>query len=84
MTPNREYVGGYSADIPLLKPVAGVRVGMIDGEFVVNPTIQDMQRSRLDLVIAGTEDAVLMIEGFCDFLKEDEMLEVRSDLLSLV
>ena len=57
---------------------------MIDGEFVVNPTIQDMQRSRLDLVIAGTEDAVLMIEGFCDFLKEDEMLEVRSDLLSFV
>lgn len=63
------------SDIPLLKPVAGVRVGMIAGEFVVNPSMQQMQSSELDLIIAGTEDAVLMIEGFCNFLTEEQMLE---------
>mmetsp|Transcript_41684 Transcript_41684/g.98898 ORF Transcript_41684/g.98898 Transcript_41684/m.98898 type:complete len:797 (-) Transcript_41684:385-2775(-) len=63
------------SDIPLKKPVAGVRVGMIGQEFVVNPTIQQMQDSPLDLTIAGTEDAVLMIEGFSDFLTEEQLLE---------
>lgn len=67
----------FLSDIPLSKPVAGVRVGLLDGQFVVNPTIQQQQESSLDLVIAGTEDAVLMIEGFCDFLTEDQMLEVN-------
>lgn len=63
------------SDIPLVKPVAGVRVGLIKGEFVVNPTIQEMQESRLDLMLAGTEDAVLMIEGYADFLTEEEVLK---------
>lgn len=63
------------SDIPLLKPVAGVRVGLVKGEFVVNPTIQEMQESRLDLMLAGTEDAVLMIEGYADFLTEEEVLK---------
>jgi polyribonucleotide nucleotidyltransferase len=49
---------------------------MIAGEFVVNPSMQQMQSSELDLIIAGTEDAVLMIEGFCNFLTEEQMLEV--------
>ena len=50
--------------------MAGVRVGYIPGEdrFVVNPSIQDQERSVLDLMLAGTKDAILMIEGFCDFL----------------
>jgi len=50
--------------------VAGVRVGYIPGEdvFLVNPSVQDQQRSVLDLVLAGTRDSILMIEGFCDFL----------------
>jgi polyribonucleotide nucleotidyltransferase len=63
------------SDIPLLKPVGAVRVGLINGEFVVNPTVQDQKRSRLDLVLAGTEDAVLMIEGSADFLTEEEILK---------
>jgi len=50
-------------------------VGLIAGEFVVNPSLQQMQTSTLDLIIAGTEDAVLMIEGFCDFLTEEQLLE---------
>lgn len=57
--------------------MAGCRVGLIDGAFVVNPTVAQMEVSRLDLVIAGTRDAVLMIEGFCYFLTEEEMLAVR-------
>lgn len=63
------------SDIPLLKPIAGVRVGLIEGNFIVNPTIDEMKRSRLDLMIAGTEDAILMIEGYCDFLTEEQILE---------
>ncbi|MCH9610491.1 MAG: Polyribonucleotide nucleotidyltransferase [Chlamydiales bacterium] len=62
------------SDIPLIKPVAGVRVGRIDGKFVINPSGDEMEKSDLDLMLAGTEDAILMIEGFCDFLSEDEVL----------
>ncbi|MCH1429713.1 MAG: polyribonucleotide nucleotidyltransferase [Chlamydiales bacterium] len=63
------------SEIPLLKPVAGVRVGYIDNKFVLNPSVEDQGKSALDLVLAGTEDAILMIEGFCDFLTEEQTLE---------
>ncbi len=63
------------SDIPLIKPIAGVRVGFIDNTFVVNPTVEEQKRSRLDLLIAGTEDAILMIEGYADFLTEEQLLE---------
>lgn len=63
------------SDIPLLKPVAGVRIGLIDGNFVINPTLAEMGKSRLDLTLAGTKDAILMIEGFADFLTEEQILE---------
>jgi len=64
------------SDIPLKKPVVGVRVGLAPGsnEPIINPTAEQMKTSRLDLVLAGTDEAVLMIEGFCDFLTTDEML----------
>lgn len=63
------------SDIPLIKPVAGVRVGFVQGKFVVNPTTKEQAASSLDLLLAGTEDAVLMIEGFCDFLTEEQVIE---------
>lgn len=63
------------SDIPLPKPLAGVRVGMIGDEFIINPSRSQMQESKLDLLLAGTEDAILMIEGFCDFLTEDQVLD---------
>ncbi|KAF3361413.1 Polyribonucleotide nucleotidyltransferase [Chlamydiales bacterium STE3] len=63
------------SDIPLLKPIAGVRVGLIEGKYVINPSIEEQKKSKLDLMIAGTEDAVLMIEGFCDFLTEEQVME---------
>lgn len=63
------------SDIPLVKPVGAVRVGMVGGEFLINPTAEEMKTSRLDLILGGTEDAILMIEGFCDFLTEEEVLQ---------
>lgn len=63
------------SDIPLIKPIGAVRVGMIDNKIIVNPTVQEQKSSLLDLVLAGTEDAVLMIEGYCDFLTEEQILK---------
>lgn len=63
------------SDIPLIKPLAGVRVGLINDTFVINPTLQEQEESRLDLLLAGTEDAILMIEGFADFLTEEQVLD---------
>lgn len=63
------------SDIPLVKPIGGVRVGFVDGNYIVNPTIDEQKRSRLDLMLAGTEDAILMIEGYADFLTEEQILE---------
>lgn len=63
------------SDIPLLKPIGAVRVGLINGQFIVNPTVEQQSVSKLDLMLAGTDDAVLMIEGFCDFLTEEQVLE---------
>lgn len=62
------------SDIPLKKPLAGVRVGMIDDEFIINPTKEQMEQSKLDLLMAGTHEAVLMIEGACDFLTEEQVI----------
>lgn len=63
------------SDIPFTKPIGAVRVGLIDGEFVINPSIEQQTESILDLLLAGTEDAILMIEGYCDFLTEDQIIE---------
>ena len=78
-TPDILAICGASAalaisDIPLLKPIGAVRIGLINGQFIVNPTLDQQKVSQLDLVIAGTEDAVLMIEGSCQFLTEEQML----------
>ncbi|HEY4255010.1 MAG TPA: polyribonucleotide nucleotidyltransferase, partial [Chlamydiales bacterium] len=63
------------SEIPLVKPIGAVRVGLIDGHFLINPSVEEMKKSQLDLVLAGTEDAVLMIEGYCDFLTEAQVLQ---------
>ncbi|HKC75853.1 MAG TPA: polyribonucleotide nucleotidyltransferase [Chloroflexota bacterium] len=63
------------SDIPFKGPVAGVRVGYIDGEYVINPTETQLESSRLDLVVAGTRDAVMMVEAGAMGLPEDVMLE---------
>ena len=63
------------SDIPFLGPVAGVRVGYIDGEYVVNPTKDQLQISGMEIMIAGTRDAVVMVEGGADNLTEDVVME---------
>ncbi len=60
--------------IPFMGPIAAARVGFIDGEYVLEPTLQEMEDSRLDLIVAGTSDAVMMVESEADELTEDEML----------
>jgi polyribonucleotide nucleotidyltransferase len=63
------------SDIPWGGPVAAVTVGFVDGEFIVNPTIQQMERSGLHLTVAGTLDNILMVEAGANELPEDLMLE---------
>lgn len=61
------------SNIPWQGPIASVRVGLIDGQFVLNPTLQEMEKSRLDLVVAGSREAILMVEA--------EALEVDEETL---
>ncbi|MBI2719981.1 MAG: polyribonucleotide nucleotidyltransferase [Rhizobiales bacterium] len=60
--------------IPFMGPVGAARVGFIDGEYVLNPTIEQQKLSALDLVVAGTQDAVLMVESEAKELSEEIML----------
>ncbi|WP_420412522.1 polyribonucleotide nucleotidyltransferase [Roseibium sp.] len=60
--------------VPFMGPIGGARVGYIDGEYVLNPMVDDMPESALDLVVAGTNDAVLMVESEAKELDEDIML----------
>src|SRR5690606_11672713 len=61
--------------IPFMGPVGAVRVGRINGEFVTNPTNSDLDESELDLVVAGTRDAVMMVEAGAKILPEDVMAD---------
>src|SRR5271157_2373021 len=59
--------------IPFLGPIGGARVGLIDGNYVLNPTLSDLPRSELELVVAGAADGVLMVESEARELPEDVM-----------
>ena len=61
--------------LPFLGPIAGGRVGSIDGKFVLNPTIEEMKNSDLDLMVAGTDGGILMVESEANELSEEKMLE---------
>jgi polyribonucleotide nucleotidyltransferase len=60
--------------IPFMGPIGGARVGYIDGEYMLNPPIDQMEDTKLDLIVAGTGDAVLMVESEAEELAEDVML----------
>ena len=62
------------ADVPFNGPIGGARVGFIDDEYVLNPSFADMPNSDLDMVVAGTESAVLMVESDANELSEDLMI----------
>ena len=63
------------SDIPFGGPVAGARVGYVDGSYVLNPTKDELKTSRMDIIVACTRDAVVMVEGKADALSENEVLE---------
>jgi len=63
------------SDIPFEGPIAAVRVGRIDGKLIANPTLEQQQESDIEIVVSGSRDAVMMVEGEADLISEDEMLE---------
>ncbi|PEU21199.1 MULTISPECIES: polyribonucleotide nucleotidyltransferase [unclassified Bacillus (in: firmicutes)] len=63
------------SDIPFEGPIAGATVGRIDGEFIINPTIEQQEKSDIHLVVAGTKDAINMVEAGADQVPEETMLE---------
>ena len=77
-----DVLGGFGAsaalhisDAPFEGPSAEVRVGRIDGEFVINPTITELENSDIDMIVGGTAESVLMMEGEMEEISEKEMLE---------
>ncbi|MCK4258670.1 MAG: polyribonucleotide nucleotidyltransferase [Halanaerobiales bacterium] len=62
------------SDIPFDGPIGGVRVGLVDGEFVVNPKTELKERSLINLIVAGTKDAVMMVEAGAKVVSEEQML----------
>jgi polyribonucleotide nucleotidyltransferase len=72
-------IGASSAlslsDIPFEGPIAGAKVGRIDGEYVINPTHEELELSDIDLFVAGSDDAIIMVEGSAKEVREEEILE---------
>ncbi|WP_082234151.1 polyribonucleotide nucleotidyltransferase [Halobacillus massiliensis] len=63
------------SDIPFGGPIAGVVVGRVDGEFIINPTVAQQEKSDIDLTVAGTKDAINMVEAGAKEASEEDMLE---------
>jgi DNA polymerase III epsilon subunit family exonuclease len=63
------------SEIPFMGPIGAVRIGRIDGEFVVNPTVDDLENSDIDLIVSGTRDAIMMVEAGAKIVPEDVMAE---------
>jgi polyribonucleotide nucleotidyltransferase len=65
----------YLSDIPFPNPIAGVRVGLIEGRYIINPTYDEVRESRLNLIVAGTEEAIVMVESGAKEVSEEIMVE---------
>ena len=65
----------YLSDIPFNDPIAGIRVGLIDGKYLINPTYDERRESELNLIVAGTEEAICMVECEADEVSEKIMVE---------
>ncbi len=63
------------SELPFEGPVGAVRIGMLDDDFVINPTLQEMEESSLDLVVAGTRDAISMVEAGANEVSEEDLLD---------
>jgi polyribonucleotide nucleotidyltransferase len=64
----------HVSDIPFDGPIAAVRVGLIDGKHILNPSSKELEKSRLELIVAGTLDSITMVEGASKEISEDEMI----------
>ncbi len=60
--------------LPFSGPIGGVRIGRVNGQFVINPTYAQSEESDIDLVVAGTEDSIMMVEAGCEFVSEPDLL----------
>jgi polyribonucleotide nucleotidyltransferase len=65
----------YLSDIPFTTPIAGVRIGLINGKYLINPTYDERRESELNLVVAGTEEAIVMVEAAANEVTETIMVE---------
>jgi polyribonucleotide nucleotidyltransferase len=65
----------HMSDIPWAGPIAGVRVGRVDGKFIAFPTFEQTEKSDLDIVVAASRDAIVMVEGGADEVSEDDLIE---------
>src|SRR5947199_8195511 len=65
----------YLSDIPFPNPIAGVRIGLIEGRYIINPTYNEVRESRLNLIVAGTEEAIVMVEAGASEVSEEIMVE---------
>src|SRR5436305_3886049 len=65
----------YLSDIPFPNPIAGVRVGLVNGRYVINPTYDEVRESRINLIVAGTEEAIVMVESAAKEVSEEIMVE---------
>jgi polyribonucleotide nucleotidyltransferase len=63
------------SDIPFEKTIAGVRIGLIDGQFVINPTFEQRKQSKIDLVVAGSRDGIVMVEAGAKEVTEEQVVE---------
>lgn len=63
------------SDIPFLGPIAGVKVGRVDGKFICNPSAEELEKSDIEIVVAGSKDAVIMVEGGANVVSEQDMLD---------
>lgn len=63
------------SDIPFNGPIAGVMIGRVDGKLIINPTVEQMEKSDIELIVAGTKDAVNMVEAGANQVREEEILE---------
>lgn len=76
------------SDIPFEGPIAGAKVGRVDGKFICNPSAEELEKSDLEIVVAASRDAVIMVEGEAKFVSESDLLEAvffaKEEMLPLI
>ena len=63
------------SDIPFNGPIASIRVGRVNGQLTINPSVEQLEESDMELILSGSEKSIVMVEGKCDFVSEDDVLD---------